>query len=164
MVTPSISWTCWIATILRNRVTFPTHMKQHHLGLVIEDQTDALITHITPGLFLSHHCFTHAILGIVRPWPQRQTVSYQKFRLTNHEAFRTDLHTALSLVNKSDLTKLVSIYNTTITDVLDKHAPIRSKTIKQSHKQPWFMDKIRKEIILRQYKERIFRQIQLIIL
>ena len=74
---------------LRNRVTFLTHIKQHHLHLVIEDQTDTLITHITPGLFLSDHCFTHAILDIVRPWPQRQTVSYQKFRLINHEAFRT---------------------------------------------------------------------------
>ena len=52
---------------LRNRVTFPTHIKQHHLDLVIEDQTDTLITHITPGLFLSDHCFTHAILDIVRP-------------------------------------------------------------------------------------------------
>ena len=134
---------------LRNRVTFPTHIKHHHLDLVIEDQTDTIITHITPGLFLSDQCFTHAILDIVRPRPQRQTVSYQKFRLINHEAFRTDLHTALSSVNKPDLTKLVSIYNTTITNVLDKHAPIRSKTVKQSHKQPWFMDKIRKEIILR---------------
>ena len=134
---------------LRNRVTFPTHIKQHHLDLVIEDQTDTLITHITPGLFLSDHCFTHAILDIFRPWPQRQTVSYWKLRSINHEAFRTDLHTALSLVNESDLTKLVSIYNTIITEVLDMHAPIRSKTVKQSHKQAWFMDKIRKEIILR---------------
>ena len=55
---------------LRNRVTFPTHIKHHHLDLVIEDQTDSLITHITSGLFLSDHCFTHAILDIVRPWPQ----------------------------------------------------------------------------------------------
>ena len=134
---------------LRNRVIFPTHIKHHHLDLVIKDQTDTLITHITPRLFLSDHCFTHAILDIVRLWPQRQTGSYWKFRLINHEAFRTDLHTALSSVNEPDLTKLVSIYNTTITDVLDKHVPIRSKTVKQSHKQPWFTDKIRKEMILR---------------
>ena len=66
---------------LRNRVTFPKHIKHHHLDLVIEDQTDTVITHITPGLFLSDHCFTHAILDIVRPWPQRQIVSYQKLRL-----------------------------------------------------------------------------------
>ena len=71
---------------LRNRVTFPTHIKQHHLDLVIEDQTDTLITHITPGLFLSDHCSTHAILDIVRPQPQRQTVSYWKLRSINHEA------------------------------------------------------------------------------
>ena len=142
---------------IRNRFTFSTHIKHHYLDLVIKDQTDTLITHITLGLFLSDHCFTHAILDIVRPWPQRQTVSYWKFRSINNEAFRTDLHTALSSVNKPDLTKLVSIYNTTITDVLDKHTPIRSKTVKQSHKQPWFTDKIRKEIIIRLYKERLFR-------
>ena len=65
---------------LRNRVTFPTHIKHHHLDLVIKDQTDTLITHITAELFLSDHCFTHAILDIVRPQPQRQTVSYRKFR------------------------------------------------------------------------------------
>ena len=94
---------------LRNRVTFPTHIKHHHLDLVIEDQTDKLITHITPELSLSDHCFTHAILDIVRPQPQRQTVSNRKFRSINHEAFRTDLLTALSSVNKPDLTELVII-------------------------------------------------------
>ena len=50
----------------------------------------------------------------------------------------------------------VEQYNTKLCEVLDKHAPILEKKIRDSHHQPWFNDRIKKESILRRKKERIW--------
>ena len=41
-------------------------------------------------------------------------------------------------------------------EVLDKHASIIEKKIRDRHHQPWFNDKIKNEIILRRKKEGIW--------
>ena len=37
--------------------------------------------------------------------------------------------------------------------ILDAHAPLKTKKLKPSHRQPWFTDNIRTEIQLRRHKE-----------
>ena len=44
--------------------------------------------------------------------------------------------------------------------ILDKHAPEKKRLVKITHKQPWFTDKIQREIILRRVKERKWLQDQ----
>ena len=41
--------------------------------------------------------------------------------------------------------------------ILDNHVPEKTKHVKKVHNQPWFNDKIKQEIILRHYKERLYR-------
>ena len=43
---------------LKNRITFPTNVK-HQLDLVMEDQTDSIITRVERGFLLSDHFFIH---------------------------------------------------------------------------------------------------------
>ena len=43
-------------------------------------------------------------------------------------------------------------YNTKLCEVLDKHAPIIEKKIRDIHHQPWFSDGIKSKIILRRKK------------
>ena len=52
---------------LENRITFPTHVKQHHLDLVIEDQTDCIIMQVERGFLLSDHFFIHTKVSIPKP-------------------------------------------------------------------------------------------------
>ena len=44
--------------------------------------------------------------------------------------------------------------------MLDKHAPIIEKKIRDSHHQPWLNDKIKSEVVLRRKKERIWLEDQ----
>ena len=53
-----------------------------------------------------------------------------------------------------DLYQAVETFNNSLKSVLNKHAPLKSCTVKVTHKQPWFDDKIKSEIILRRKKER----------
>ena len=39
---------------------------------------------------------------------------------------------------KTDVTTLVQQYNDGMAEIMDKHAPIKTKKIKIKHHQPWF--------------------------
>ena len=56
-----------------------------------------------------------------------------------HQHFRL----AEALNNLSDM---LDDYNKTLTDLLDTRAPVKEKSIKRTHNQPWFNDNIRCEI------------------
>ena len=66
--------------------------------------------------------------------------------------FKSDLAN-ISMDKKLDLHHLVEVYNQKCADILYKHAPLKSKTLKITHIQPWFNDKIKMEILLRRRLE-----------
>ena len=49
---------------------------------------------------------------------------------------------------KLDLHHLVEVYNQKLSEILDKHAALKSKTLKITYIQHWFNDKIKMEILL----------------
>ena len=59
--------------------------------------------------------------------------------------------------NKSTkVTTLVQQYNDGIAEIMDKHAPIKTKKIKIKQLQPWFNDKLKSEIKLRRWKGKVW--------
>ena len=80
---------------LRNRVTFPMHVKQHQLDLVIKDQPDSMITHVERGFLLSDHFFVHSTFSILKPKQQEVTVQFRKIKSINQKKFDEDLKVAL---------------------------------------------------------------------
>ena len=62
--------------------------------------------------------------------------------------------------NCSDLAALVDMYNVKLSEVLDNHAPQKTKTVKISHHQPWFNDFIKEQIVLRRKKEKLLDFVQ----
>ena len=82
-------------------------------------------------------------------------LSFRKIKSITLEEFKHDLakfsKTFVSLDETLD--HLVHEFSTTLIDILNKHTPLKTKTIKGSHRQPWFNDCIKCEIILRCKKE-----------
>ena len=60
----------------------------------------------------------------------------------------------LQLWQLRNLDHIVREYIQIPCNTLDRHAPLRTKTLKETHKQPWFTDAIRQEIRLQRLKER----------
>lgn len=56
----------------------------------------------------------------------------------------------------TDVTTLVQQYNDGMAEIMDKHAPIKTKKIKIKHHQPWFNDRLKSEIKLRRWKEKVW--------
>ena len=130
-----------------NKVTFPTHVKHHSLDLVIEDRDNTVVMNVKEGLFLSDHCFVHSTLDIITSKPKECVLTFRKLKSIDHLALKSDIEESLSKIqlwNSIDVQQLVGSYNTILSELLEKHAPLWTKKVKQSHRQPWFDDRIRR--------------------
>ena len=66
-------------------------------------------------------------------------------------------NTTQMMPNKiTDVTTLVQQYNDGMAEIMVKHAPIKTKKIKIKHHQPWFNDRLKSEIKLRRWKEKVW--------
>ena len=53
---------------------------------------------------------------------------------------------------------LLPLYNSSASNLLNTHAPLKTKKLRITHNQPWFSDKIRQEIIVHRHKEKTWRE------
>ena len=144
---------------LENRITFPTHVKQQHLDLVIEDQTDSIIMQVERGFLLSDHFFIHTTISILKPKPKEMTVQFRKMKSIDQKEFCEDLKISLRRTEfVEDVQDLVAAYNLALLSTLDTHALLKRKRATKVKKQPWFYDRIKKEIILRHKKEKAYNK------
>ena len=56
----------------------------------------------------------------------------------------------------TDVTTPAQQYSDGMAEKLVKHAPIITKKIKIKHHQPWFNDRLKSEIKLRRWKEKVW--------
>ena len=143
---------------LTQHVITPTHRSGHSLDLIITRDLDGLVQ--TPPIsdsFLSDHCTVLSELTLRMPATTVKEVCYQKTKAIDIEAFKDDLRKSrLCQDPPVVLTDLVSCYGSTITSLLDKHAPLQKKTITVRPWVPWFNDEIKEAKRLRRRNERIW--------
>ena len=80
-----------------------------------------------------------------------KSIDQNKFSLNLSEVFNTEPESHMDRVLQ---------YNTELRNVLQKHAPEKSKYIRNTHQQLWFNDNIKSEIVLRRKKESIWKRDQ----
>ena len=143
---------------LTNLVGFLTHQSNHTIDLTITHHS-SIIKSVRQGEFFSDHCFINTNLHIDQPIPPKKIVTYRKLKNIDKIKFNCDLRDAFIFRNQlTTLEEHVSSYNTILTETLEKHAPIKTKVIRNTHHFPWFNEKIKDEILLQQCKERIWQK------
>jgi hypothetical protein len=134
---------------LVQHVNFPTHKAR---GDEEDGNTlDLLITSTQPGCSItptvtclpatpSDHFALLTTLNIPLPSPQPPTTrSFRRINSINIEDFKSDLSNSKLIISPpSELNDLVVCFNTTLTSILDKHAPIITKVTQRSKSNPWF--------------------------
>ena len=145
---------------LINHTKQSSHTSSHILDLSIsQPEFSPIVKAVELGHFLSDHCLTHMSLFVDRPIPPRKHIKYQKLKYSDLSKFSFDLSEAFNIEPKSHVDR-VQQYNTELRNVLEKHAPEKSKYLRNAHQQPWFNDNIKSEIVLRRKKERIWKSEQ----
>ena len=137
-----------------------THKDNHKLDLVIGRSDENLVAdfHVYDPI-ISDHFAIHCKLNSDRPPNPKKTVSHRKLCSANTDAFRQDiLSSELLSTNSSDLISLCSRYDDVISAIVDKHAPLVTKTITVRPTSPWYTDDIGVEKSTRRRFERRWRR------
>ena len=132
---------------LINHVKQSTHTSCHILDLVIsQPEFSKIVRTVELSHYLSDHRFTHVSLLVDRPIPARKNIKYWKIKSINHTTFSLDLSEVFNTEPEPHMDRVLQ-YNTELKNVLQKHAPKKSKYIRDTHQQPWFSDEVKVEIV-----------------
>ena len=131
---------------LQQHVVQPTHRLGHTLDLVITRMSDDLVKEVFMTHYLpSDHAAVACSLNIRKPDAQRMTISSRKIKDINMDAFRSDIITSeLCTSPAPEICTAVEQYDRVLQAILDKHAPLVSRTITCRPNAPWFNDDLRK--------------------
>ena len=148
---------------LVQHVNGPTHKKGHTLDLIITRAVEELVTSVEiRDPMLSDHSAVHCKLRLKKPPLERMETSYRKLRSVNMDSFNDDLKQSdLLTTNTFDLTGLIEKYENTLTETLQRHAPLKRRMITLRPSAPWYHEGISEAKRKRRKLERRWRSSRL---
>ena len=151
---------------LKQHVRGPTHIHGHTLDLVVTRLAENIILD-TPKAdrYLSDHAAILCKLTSSKPLNTVKEVKYRRTKSVDISALSCDLwesslcrdvlsNSHPDILSACDLDSLACNYNTTLSSVIESHAPLKTKTIVSRPTVPWYNDDILKAKLLRRKVER----------
>jgi len=137
---------------LHQHIDFPSHISGNTLDLLISGTLKSnLIQDVRPGAYFSDHCLALFTINISIPQLSRK-------KAIDITAFMEDLSASgLYQDPPSEPAKLIDCYNTTLAGLLDRHAPLKTKTVTVRPQVPWYSEEIREAKRARRRAERRWR-------
>ncbi|XP_028412949.1 uncharacterized protein LOC114535827 [Dendronephthya gigantea] len=137
----------------------PSHEKGHILDLIITRQCDNIVaTEPWPVRYFSDHAAVMCEFTIARPVQKIKHAEYRKLKSIDMQQFVEDIRKSdLYTYPPSDLDTLTDCYNSTLSSLLDKHAPVLSRHVATRGSPPWFNDVIMQARRYRRKAERRWR-------
>lgn len=151
---------------MKQHVSEATHRSGHTLDLVLTRAQDTL----TPSVTVMDHClsdhfpvFCH--LPLSKPKPSSQVQTYRKLKAICPENFAEEINVSEIACLHADSTaeSAVGVYNSTLREILDKHAPEKTRTVPSRPRAEWYTDQIRQAKQQRRQYERLWRRTKLTI-
>ena len=109
--------------------------------------------------YLSDHASVLCSLNCAKTDCVTKIIGYRQLRAIDFDALRQDVEKSkLCKREYNDLNELMSSYNSTLTSLLDKHAPMKEKVVVCRQRLPWFNSEIKCAIRTRRKAERKWRR------
>ena len=152
---------------LEQHVTEPTHVLGHTLDLVTTRRTEIVLGSIPRSCrYLSDHAAVRCSICINKPAPRAKKKTYRKIKSVDinslkHDIAQSDLclqGCAKRISSCEDLDKFVQGYNSTLSSILDRHAPLKSKVVRSRPQVPWYNQEIDEAKRMRRNSERTWRR------
>ena len=152
---------------LKQHVCEPTHRNGHILDLLITraDESIASAVNVTDPS-LSDHLAVRCCLSLPKTAFERKEIQYRKLKSVDISLFRSDLSNAFlktSICHDTDVSLPVQEYNSILTGLLDKHAPVKKRVLTLRPNAAWYTDDIKQEKAKRRKLERRWRATRLTI-
>ena len=116
---------------LRNQVEFATHCLENSLDAVITTQEDPIVETVAQGNLFSDHYWVYFNISNSISTHQVKEVTYRKTKLISLDTFVCDVSWVIESIHLDhlDLKSSLALYNSTLTHVLDQHAPLKRKSV-----------------------------------
>ena len=143
---------------LQQLVSFPTHSHGHTLDLLIASSACAFRS-VFQSDRISNHFTVIGVMSFLVPSPAyHKTISYRNLKSINLDAFRRDiLNSDLIICPADNAVDLANQYNSVLSSILDKHAPLKSKRVSCRPDNAWMSPSIIEAKQHRRYLERTWR-------
>ena len=127
-------------------MAFRTHTSGHTLDLVRSRSiNDVIITELEPTLALSDHSFIESNLNIPKPNFMVKETRFRQLKKIDIPMLKNGIFSSEICVNSfRDIDELSRCYDTTLSSILDKHAPMTTKRTVVRPVVPWFTDDLEK--------------------
>ena len=145
---------------LKQHVKGSTHEAGHTLDLVITREHDDVIKSVPViDRFISDHAAVLCPLNSVKPPAVVKEINYRQLKAIDMDALRADLRDSdLCTKEFTDVNEMASCYNSTLQAILNKHAPLKTKTVVNRKRVPWFNSQMKAAIRARRRAERTWRK------
>jgi len=108
-----------------------------------------------PPVFESRRVSLPCATTLVKPAHMQKIVSYRKLRSIDVEAFKHGIVVSSMLqTTQGNVDGLVTAFTNGLTSLIDKHAPLRTRTITERPDCPWYTDTLHEAKDLRRKLER----------
>jgi len=116
-----------------------THISGHIIDLVVTREDHNILGNLHVSSMLSNHFVVQDDLRMSRSRPQEKTVSYRKYYAINMDDFSDELLKYQLTTDPSERREtLVDQYNDSLKCLLNKHAPMKTKTFVRCATVPWY--------------------------
>ena len=126
---------------LQQNVSKPTHKHGHTLDLVITRLSESLISdmNVLNPMISDHHTVLFKLM-IDKPKFRKERIFFRSWKKIDRTAFSNDLSNMIDLSkpNALHIDENVSLYNTKLGLLVDKHAPLKDKNITIRPNAPWY--------------------------
>ena len=130
---------------LKQHLEVPTHSRGHTLDLLITRTTESFIQSVdVRDMLMSDHFWVHCMVDCTKPGVIQKQVKYRNIKKIDTKSFNDDIAKS-SLAypeNFTDITHLVKTYNAVLSDLLDKHAPLKERVFTVRQDAPWYSSEI----------------------
>ena len=119
-------------------IDFPTHIQGHTLDIIATFGENPVISNIESNKYdVSHHFLVDFHVAIVPETKKEKEISYRSLKDINSERFAEDVSEKLDISSQS-FGDNMRTYNQVLSELLDEHAPMKSRIIKTVPNAPWF--------------------------
>ena len=133
---------------LQQHVKQPTHRDGHTLEISITRKSETLVEdEPTVDLFISDHAAVLTRLGLSRPGLSLKTPTYRKIKSISLDSFHSDIQASSLCDDKQfdtadDLDAYAREYTSTLSVLLDRHAPLKTRRRVTRPDVPWYNETI----------------------
>ena len=143
---------------LHQLVNVPTHRRGHTLDWLIANRATDVLDLTVVDMLLSDHFVISFDLLLRKPVKEKRKIISRNIRAIDMHDFRMDVHNLLGSATQSDSTDPLGVYNTCLRQLLDRHAPLVTRTVTDRTSAPWMTLEIKQAKVQRRLAERKWRE------